>query len=494
MLFVLIIALFIAFSYEPPSDPVRMTGSATAAVGTALAIAGVWLLAELFAWVTTWRLKRAFHNRGAIMRGYQRLRWLHTIVLIAGYAGVIHGLDWPAVVRIGWGLDQWILVDDVLVLFPFVAALVLSWLAHFRVEECVRRQLGTDVPQWRSRWSHLDFLLRQQFGVVLAPLVLLVVMDDLVGLIFRDSEHRQTVQVVTEVATFAGMIVLAPYFLRLLWRAQPLPAGPLRDRLERLGRRLRFRSSDILLWKTDGAVVNAAVAGMVPWLRYVFLSDGLVRHLTEDEIEAVFGHEVGHIRHHHLWFFLAFLLGSSLVLLVATTTTYRLLADLLGAPTVQSAMSLAHGLAAPLSAMAVYFGVFFGFLSRRFERQADIFGCRAVSCGHSECPDLHVRDESVPGRWTLCPVGIHTFVAALEKVSMLNGSTRDTRSWRHFSIAKRVEFLERLAARPDLERRFQRIVWALKTLVIAALVGSGWWLWCHARELAGAFFEIGLKS
>jgi STE24 endopeptidase len=281
------------------------------------------------------------------------------------------------------------------------------------------------------------------------------------------------------------------------------------------------------VWKTDGAVVNAAVAGIVPWLRYVMLSDGLVQHLTEEEIEAVFGHEVGHIRHHHLWFYVAFLLGSSLFLLVALTTTSRVLADLLGEPTMHDAMSLAHGLAAPLAGMALYFGVFFGFLSRRFERQADVFGCRAVSCGRLDCSGDHAldagasgaghdgvgpglltapspqppppearggsstpqasREGAASGALALCPVGIRTFVSALEKVSALNGSTRDTRSWRHFSIAKRVEFLERLTVQPDLEPRFQRVVLALKMLVLAALLASGWWAWGHGQELAREF-------
>jgi len=35
-----------------------------------------------------------------------------------------------------------------------------------------------------------------------------------------------------------------------------LPPGPLRDRLERLARRLRFRCTDILVWDTGQAVVT----------------------------------------------------------------------------------------------------------------------------------------------------------------------------------------------------------------------------------------------
>ena len=37
----------------------------------------------------------------------------------------------------------------------------------------------------------------------------------------------------------------------------------------------------------------------------------------------------------------------------------------------------------------------FGHLSRRFERQADVFGCRAVSCGQADCPP-HADPDSPP--------------------------------------------------------------------------------------------------
>ena len=40
-------------------------------------------------------------------------------------------------------------------------------------------------------------------------------------------------------------------------------------------------------------VINAAVAGFLPPFRYVFLSDGLLSYLGDEEIAAVFAHEMG---------------------------------------------------------------------------------------------------------------------------------------------------------------------------------------------------------
>ena len=36
-------------------------------------------------------------------------------------------------------------------------------------------------------------------------------------------------------------------------------------RLERLANRFQFRYTDILVWDTDGAIVNAGVTGALPW-------------------------------------------------------------------------------------------------------------------------------------------------------------------------------------------------------------------------------------
>ena len=487
MLFVVITAVLIAFSYEPPSDLGRIKSWPVAVAGVVASVAAVWLIAELFAWLTARRLQKSFDKSASTMRWFQRLRWVQTVILLSSYAGVVHGLDWPAVVRVTWGLEWWVLVDDLLVLLPFALSLLLVWLAYFRVDEVLRSRLETAVvhpPHWKSRWYHLDFHLRHHLGVVLGPLLAMVTVRDVVAVAFRESGFRSAAELVGEVVGLVAILVFAPVLLRLLWRAEPLPAGPLRERLQQLGQRLQFNPSEILVWNTHGAVINAAVAGILPWPRYVLLSDGLLSHLSADEVEAVFGHEAGHVRHHHLWFFIAFLLGATSFLVLTMTAAGQLVTRLMGDGAAVQLFSLARGLAVPFVCLGMYFGIFFGFLSRRFERQADIFGCRAVSCGQADCPANHLPHEPTSRELPLCPAGIQVFVQALEKIATLNGSMRDARSWRHFSIAKRVEFLERLATQPQLERSFQRVVVLLKVLVIAALTGAAWYVWNQSPDVA----------
>src|SRR5262249_14234850 len=105
-----------------------------------------------------------------------------------------------------------------------------------------------------------------------------------------------------------------PWLLRLVLGLTPLPDGPLRRRLLATAERLGFRFTDILVWHTRGTVAHAMVTRLVPFLRYVVLPDRLIDELSEQEVEAVFGHEVGHVKHHHMLFYLGFLLTSLMVL------------------------------------------------------------------------------------------------------------------------------------------------------------------------------------
>jgi STE24 endopeptidase len=135
----------------------------------------------------------------------------------------------------------------------------------------------------------------------------------------------------------------------------------------------------------------------------------------------------------------------------------------------------------PVALAAAYVFLFFGFLSRRCERQADIFGCRAVSCANPNCGGHDETTDFPPRGAALCPTGIRTFTRALERVGLLNGfggpeedhhprtlrgfiaSTLGwLRAWQHSTMPRRVAFLLSLIDDPARERRFQRRVFLLR--------------------------------
>jgi STE24 endopeptidase len=190
---------------------------------------------------------------------------------------------------------------------------------------------------------------------------------------------------------------------------------------------------------------------------------------------------VGHVKHSHMLYYFLFLSVSMTVLGLLANIGLGLLAASgvpLGINLDQQVGDAMQTL--PMGAMGLlYIFLVFGFLSRRCERQADIFGCRTVSCRCRDCMEHEVGVALAPGGSGLCPTGIRTFIRALEKVADVNGISRDRpgllQSWQHSTIARRVAFLQQMLADPSIEPVFQRRVafvkWAL-FIVLGLVCGA----------------------
>lgn len=100
--------------------------------------------------------------------------------------------------------------------------------------------------------------------------------------------------------------------------------------------------------------------------------------------------------------------------------------------------------------------VIFGFVSRRFETEADLVGMRAADAGGAQEPLARSR----------------RFAAALYRVADLNHVPPDAGSWRHFSIARRAAILLEAEVRPESGRAWIRACEALRTAVWTALLFS----------------------
>jgi Zn-dependent protease with chaperone function len=117
--------------------------------------------------------------------------------------------------------------------------------------------------------------------------------------------------------------------------------------------------------------------------------------------------------------------GSVLLIFVTWAAAFFLLADLAANHFFAADAWLSGGFL--LAALVVWI-VAFGFASRRFELEADLY-----------CLDL-LGDVSA-------------LIRALEKVG---GQFRDVASWRHFSTAERVSFLEQAALDPTVGEKLRR--------------------------------------
>jgi STE24 endopeptidase len=481
------------FGLSPVAWSALLTGLATALVG----LNAFWMSRRVTA-----PLRRDPTLRNRVLARYERWRFFHQFALFALLGLALGVFGW------GWAVDQFwrtsgfglLPCAELLVIAPFFLGMLLSWLffydadrashqaAHqaFDLDPLARalldpKEFEAQAPprdahrNFGGRLAYVLFQMRQKLALVLIPVGLLLAQKEVQRFLTRHlSGFGDNWQWAINFAG-SGCVLLAfvamPWVVRLALGLKPLPAGPLRERLRATAKRLGFRCSNILLWNTRSGMGNAMVVGLLPWPRYVVFTDRLLEDFTPEEVEAVFGHEVGHVKHHHMLFYLSFLTLSMAVLGVLAS----LVTALFG-------MEQKYLEAIPLVVgLIAYIFVVFGFVSRRCERQADVYGCRAVSCASPDCLE-HGDGVSLAARGRgLCATGIRTFIRALEKVAMVNGISRDRpgflQSWQHSTIAKRVEFLQRVLDDRGVERAFQRRValvkWGLALtlgLLLAALL------------------------
>ena len=280
----------------------------------------------------------------------------------------------------------------------------------------------------------------EELGILLAPWLILVLAGGVAMVLFGNRPWADLANGLTTGAVLVLLVVLSPLLLQAIWDTSSLPAGPLRERLEAFCRAQRFRCRDILVWHTHRHMANAGVVGPTPLIRYVMLTDALLHHSPDAEVEAVFAHEVAHVRCRHLPFYVAFGLAFIVFLanLLDALAALGWVAPIEGS--LGAVMATEHGVAM-LAFGAFYWVVVFGYVSRRMELQADVYAVSAV-----EAPSA--------------------FLSALARLRALSRSPGGTSLWRHFSLDQRIALLERLRDDPAATAAFQRSVARLKRVFL----------------------------
>ena len=416
----------------------------------------------------------------AFGRGMMILQYL----LALCHGALLLVTDWLPICRSIPLIGNWPAVPGLIALFPFLLSILLSWIVVYPADRAVR-QIAVEVYLFRGRplrpvWSitqYLAYNLRHQVLFILIPMLLILAASDLA------DAHRDAIRRAAGGLAYApdlligvtaiGVAVLAPEILRHVWVTRRLPEGPLRDRLRLLCKRLPLRVRDILVWRSGGMIVNAAVMGVLAPVRYVLITDAMLERMDDTKIEAVFGHEAGHVKYHHIPCFLMFALISGCIVTIFSVQTHGLS---------RTNETLWQILAASLAILLAFkWAVIFGWVSRRFERQADVHGARTLTLSglpcaqpcqlHSEGGAANPTTRNAP----LCATAAHVFSQALHEVAVLNGIQPEARSWRHSSIGSRARFLQRLAQEPQTQRRFQRGVLLTQIAILfTAIVAAIW--------------------
>lgn len=327
-------------------------------------------------------------------------------------------LDTP-VTLLGWPQPALLLA-----LVPFVVYQLIAIDASARLAD-TRRGARTSLRGLQMRMFLSGFV----------PVTLYVLAASLVGA--SEALRIRVEEVALWNAAFSALILASfvaflPSILRNTWETVRMPEGIERRVLTTVAERASFACREICLWKTGNLMANAAIVGLTRKDRVVLFSDSLLSMLSMRELAAVFGHEMGHAVRRHvttfLFFALAFFMG----------------ADLIATHLVPPVEWMVGGV---ILVTLVGWYLSFGYLSRRFELEADLHSLELL--GDSEA-----------------------LISALEKVG---GRLRDVASWRHFSTARRVAFIESAAVDPSVGRRLHtKLRWAsragLAAFVVVALI------------------------
>ena len=386
---------------------------------------------------------------------------------------------------------------------PPILAWAGLWWAQYPADRALReRRLMVDFDNGQvfyrppSLWSYLSSHLRLQVLFTAVPILLILLLHDVVLLVlwraFDVNVERSAAEGLVTFASALAVFVVVPEVLVRVLPTHVLPPSPLRQRMEAMCRAHKLKFRDILIWQTENRIANALVMGVVPRFRYILLSDLLLAEMTDEQVEAVFAHELGHVVHRHMIWYLVFLKVLILVLALATVA--------IEAQQRYFNLELPEWMSTELVTTLIGFAGFivaFGYVSRRFERQADVFAARTLQ--RHLAPMLladqpqHVLANN-PSH--VGPLGATLFSSALERVAVINNMPLAPRgrweggplrrlgyliervadaanNWLHGSIPQRMRTLHRMSSDPSHTRLFDRRMARLYvTLLVALVLGS----------------------
>jgi STE24 endopeptidase len=134
-------------------------------------------------------------------------------------------------------------------------------------------------------------------------LVLATVLVEIVYFTIRQSpENWWLIAWLVFIALFIVFAQIAPIiFLPLFYKFEPLENEELKERLLLLSERAGTRVRGVYEWKLSekSKKANAALTGLGA-TRRILLADTLLQNYSNDEIEAVLAHELGHHVHRHI--------------------------------------------------------------------------------------------------------------------------------------------------------------------------------------------------
>lgn len=287
---------------------------------------------------------------------------------------------------------------------PFLVAIAASALAVLPYDRQLRGTRQSTGASARQAVRGLAVM----FVPFLAYLALRPQLDGWIGL-------------VVALAFVGGFAMFAPLLLNLALPTRALDDPP-RGRLERLCTELGLRVRDIRVIDTRGSrTANAMIAGVLPQLRIVYVTDHLVEILEQDELEAVVAHEIGHGKGHHV----LLKLGAGLV---AITVAMGGLFAIIAVSGLSDSLGLVIAIGMPLAfilALLLAHGVLGIALEKRADdHAAETVGAEALARALDELADANKMKRRTGWLWNVLQQhpGVEQRIERLHDRSALSAS------------------------------------------------------------------------
>ena len=435
-------------------------------------------------------------------------------VLVLGWLGTVRSV-----------VGDPVLLDEIIALLPAVLGLIGTWWAYYPIdrrlhEALLIRQLdeGRPVYPTLTRSAFVLMQARLHLLLVLVPVLLIAGCTEVIGraTMAFDVNDEHWIVAVAKVVVGASVFMIAPLLARVILDVKPMPLGTLREALLEVCRRHCVKIRELLIWHTNGSVFNAAVMGITGRLRYVMITDALLETMHENQVRAVMAHEIGHVRRRHLPWMAVTLIACFIVVQFMVDFTLYIAQSARGLP---EGFLVSNGAqhAAAIVGVGLSF-MLFGWVCRRFERQADTFAVQHLSQAELQAPNVESRTpihdpraghsgeygnqlgtetaaaprfrdgdvaspsigQSIPDahpssrhpQSVVSASAVHTMCDALESIAYLNGIDLQRKSWRHGSIAWRRNYLLSLIGRPIDELPIDKLVVAIKLTALLVVVAA----------------------
>lgn len=275
--------------------------------------------------------------------------------------------------------------------------------------------------------TYLISQLRLNIAII-TPMLIFSVFLDLIhilpqGLVATIQSNEYLTYVLCSIF-FVILAIVFPWLLVTIWNCKPLPPGMIREKLEAFCQKAGFSCTNMLFWNLfAGKLISAGIVGCIKKIRYILISPTMLEMLNYDELESVVAHEIGHVKCRHMIFYIFFIIGYMLFAYVFFNIIYFgiLSQDFFLDMFLEADGSIKQifymiPVLVLLFFLLIYFRFVFGFFSRNFERQSDLYAIKIQ--GHAD----HI-------------------ISSLEKIASCGTHSKTAPNWHHYSIQQRIDFL-----------------------------------------------------